>query len=229
SERTLPSRTCTQVRSVNTVFTERSATAGVGSTLSIGPRTVSGPVPAANPQPVNAMRTESGTWSPSAFAGDAGLRVGMQKSPDPNGVIGAPSPGRNIPLDRVAPSSSFWASAATASPIILASGRLRAGLVDPLDSGAVLSWVQAATAASAATATPATSRRRQRMGGMTGPPERSVAGGVLLLKSVDGTQAVTLRSAGKTQNETPSAEDLVDGAELGGAEAALPAGCHRVV
>src|SRR5256886_7197125 len=82
----------------------------------------------------------------------------------------------------------------------------RSGLVDPEETGAVVSCVHAATAASAAAATPATSRRRQRLGGMTGPPERSVAGGVLLLKSVDGTQAGTVRSAGKTQNETPSAE-----------------------
>src|SRR5205807_3012562 len=128
----------------------------------------------------------------------AGLRVGMQNpSPAPNGVIGAPSPGRNIPLDRVAPSSSLCASAATASPIMLASGRLKAGLVDPEETGAVVSCVHAATAASAATAMPATSRRRQRMGGMTDPPERSGAGGVLLVKSVDGTQAVTLRSAAR--------------------------------
>ena len=155
------------MRSVNTVFTERSATAGVGSTMSIVPRTVSASLPIANPQSVNATRTESGTRSASAFAGDAGLRVGMQNpSPAPNGVIGAPSPGRNIPLDRVAPSSSLWASAATASPIMLASGRLKAGLVDPAETGAVASCVHAATAASAAAATPATSRRRQRMGGM---------------------------------------------------------------
>src|SRR2546426_6385357 len=93
--------------------------------MSIVPRTVSASVPIENPQSVNAMRTESGTRSPSAFAGDAGLRVGMQNpSPDPNGVIGAPSPGRNIPLDRVAPSSSLWASAATASPRDRKSTRL---------------------------------------------------------------------------------------------------------
>src|SRR5438309_438387 len=97
-----------------------------------------------------------------------------------NVLIGAPSPGRNVPLDSVAPSSSLWASAATASPIMLASGRLSAGLVDPAETGAVGSWVHAATAASAAAATPARSRRRERMGGMTGPPERCVAGGVLL-------------------------------------------------
>src|SRR5205807_175077 len=86
-------------------------------------------------------------------SGHAGLRLAMQNpSPGPNGVIGAPSPGRNIPLDRVAPSSSLCASAATASPIMLASGRLKAGLVDPEETGAVVSCVHAATAASAATA-----------------------------------------------------------------------------
>src|SRR5213078_3296157 len=149
---------------VNTVFTERSATVGVGSTTSIVPRTVSASVPIEKPQSVNAMRTESGTRSPSAFAGDAGLRVGMQNpSPDPNGVIGAPSPGRNIPLDRVAPSSSLCASAATASPSRLASGTLSAGLFELEEAGEVVSLVHAATTASATAATPAASRRRWRV------------------------------------------------------------------
>src|SRR3989475_11325312 len=125
------------------------------------------------------MRTESGTRSPSVFAGDAGLRVGMQNpSPAPNGVIGAPSPGRNIPLDRVAPSSSPCASAATASPILLASGRLKAGLVDPEETGAVVSCVHAATARSAAAPTPATRRGSERLGGETSPPGRGVSRGV---------------------------------------------------
>src|SRR5207244_13064824 len=68
----------------------RSVIAGVGSTMSIEPLSVTVCASPLNVQPVKSMRTESGTGSPSELVGGDGLRVGVQLTDD---VASAGAPG----------------------------------------------------------------------------------------------------------------------------------------
>src|SRR5574341_604054 len=95
-------------------------------------------------QPAKSSRTESGTRSPSALPGDAGLRAGVQPDAGPAGALAADATraagnGLNAAPDSVAASRSPWTSDTTTSPRLSAWAAERAGRL-----GALLS-VHAAT------------------------------------------------------------------------------------
>src|SRR5436305_4837671 len=109
----------------------RSVVAGVGSTMSIDPLTVTVCPSPVNVQPVKSTRTESGTGSPSELVGGDGLRVGMQVADDGASAgapgIGAKANGMPVAASSVAPPTSEAASVATTSATALASGCVRTG------------------------------------------------------------------------------------------------------
>src|SRR2546429_5418734 len=112
----------------------RSVIAGVGSTMSIEPLSVTVCASPLNVQPVKSMRTESGTGSPSELVGEDGLRVGVQLADDV-AIAGAPGMGATangmpVAASSVAPPASEAASVATTSATALASGCVRTGLGD---------------------------------------------------------------------------------------------------
>src|SRR5256885_1122270 len=81
-----------------------------------------------------AMRTESGTGSPSELVGGDGLRVGVQLADDV-AIAGAPGMGATangmpVAAASVAPPASEAASVATTSATALASGWVRTGVGD---------------------------------------------------------------------------------------------------
>src|SRR5438034_5419710 len=123
-----------RVNALLRVRNARSVIAGVGSTMSIEPLSVTVCASPLNVQPVKSMRTESGTGSPSELVGGDGLRVGMQLADDV-AIAGAPgmgaaANGMPVAASSVAPPTSEAASVATTSATALASGWVRTGLGD---------------------------------------------------------------------------------------------------
>src|SRR5438034_5348173 len=112
----------------------RSVAAGVGSTMSIDPLTVTVCPSPVNVQPVKSIRTESGTGSPSELVGGDGLRVGVHVADDVASAgapgIGATANGMPVAASNVAPCDSAAASVATTSAMAFASGWVRTGLGD---------------------------------------------------------------------------------------------------
>src|SRR5881396_1855167 len=123
-----------RVKALERVRNARSVVAGVGSTMSIEPLSVTVCASPVNVQPVKSMRTESGTGSPSELVGGDGVRVGMQLADDvaiagaPG--IGATANGMPVAASSVAPPASEAASVPTTSATALASGCVRTGLGD---------------------------------------------------------------------------------------------------
>src|SRR5213596_2295720 len=109
----------------------RSVVAGVGSTMSIDPLTVTVCPSPVNVQPVKSIRTESGTGSPSELVGGDGLRVGVHVADDVASAgapgIGATANGMPVAASNVAPCDSAAASVATTSAMAFASGCVRTG------------------------------------------------------------------------------------------------------
>src|SRR5437773_2462681 len=118
-----------RVKALERVRNARSVIAGVGSTMSIEPLSVTVCASPVNVQPVKSMRTESGTGSPSELVGGDGVRVGMQLADDVAGGpgIGATANGMPVAASSVAPPASEAASVATTSATALASGCVRTG------------------------------------------------------------------------------------------------------
>src|SRR5881409_3585414 len=81
-----------RVKALERVRNARSVIAGVGSTMSIEPLSVTVCASPLNVQPAKSMRTESGTGSPSELVGGDGLRVGVQLADDV-AIAGAPGMG----------------------------------------------------------------------------------------------------------------------------------------
>src|SRR2546429_9434871 len=71
-----------RVNALERVRNARSVVAGVGSTMSIEPLSVTVCPSPVNEQPVKSTRTESGTGSPSELVGGDGLRGGVQLAGD---------------------------------------------------------------------------------------------------------------------------------------------------
>src|SRR5256884_6307666 len=134
TERVVPVAALVTVR-VNALLrvrNARSVIAGVGSTMSIEPLSVTVCASPLNVQPVKSVRTESGTGSPSELVGGDGLRVGVQLADDV-AIAGAPgmgaaANGMPVAASSVAPPTSEAASVATTSPTALASGWGTTGL-----------------------------------------------------------------------------------------------------
>src|SRR2546426_3335440 len=120
-----------RVKALERVRNARSVIAGVGSTMSIEPLSVTVCASPVNVQPVKSMRTESGTGSPSELVGGDGGRVGVQLADDvaiagaPG--IGATANGMPVAASSVAPPASEAASVATTSATAVASGCVRTG------------------------------------------------------------------------------------------------------
>src|SRR5881409_527788 len=131
TERVVPVAVLVTVR-VNALLrvrNARSVIAGVGSTMSIEPLSVTVCASPLNVQPVKSMRTESGTGSPSELVGGDGLRVGAQLADDV-AIAGAPGMGATangmpVAASSVAPPASEAASVATTSATALAWGCVR--------------------------------------------------------------------------------------------------------
>src|SRR5512146_3559467 len=152
-----PSRpTKTRTRSVNASLIEPSVPCGVGSMMSINPRTVSAPRRKPITQSVKVTRIESGTRSPSEFTTGSGAMSGVQPLVSSRALENG-APGTNpIPLEAEPASSSFSTSAVTTAPTLSASAWERAG------AGGDVWSLQAANTAPAATTTAATAPRRRR-------------------------------------------------------------------
>src|SRR5437016_1852892 len=133
TERVVPVAALVTVRvnALERVRNARSVIAGVGSTMSIEPLSVTLCASPVNVQPVKSMRTESGTGSPSELVGGDGVRVGVQLADDVASAgapgIGATANGMPVAASSVAPPTSEAASVATTSATALASGCVRTG------------------------------------------------------------------------------------------------------
>src|SRR2546421_13017190 len=80
-------------------------------------------------QPVKSTWTESGTGSPSEFAGEAGVRVGVQAGIAPAAAGAASWASRPLPDPlKLMPSGSAATSLATPSPTARACGWLSTGV-----------------------------------------------------------------------------------------------------
>src|SRR5882762_3570254 len=95
----------------------KSVVVGVGSTKSIVPLTVTVYDPLELVQPAKSTCTESGIGSPSEFAGEAGVRVGVHAAVVPTPAGGASCANRPLPdALKVIPSGRVATSLATTSP-----------------------------------------------------------------------------------------------------------------
>src|SRR5437016_142892 len=132
TERVVPVAVVTlRVKAFERVRNARSVIAGVGSTMSIEPLSMTVCASPVNVQPVKSMRTESGTGSPSELVGGDGVRVGVQLADDVANAgapgIGATANGMPVAASSVTPPASEAASVATTSATALASGCVRTG------------------------------------------------------------------------------------------------------